>query len=187
MGFGKTFSLSLVAFIGLNFIFSILYLALGPGFDELFNRFDPDSPDYAPLMMIYYLFGSIINAPYMNLNWVITQPLFNDMTDYLILGIGFIVAPLIAAILAGKFAESKLQGFAGWLLTVIISTTVVIVGLFLRSPTFEAELTATYTPYLAIPPPISNEVIMISLIISCVINIVFYGFFALLVAKTEYY
>lgn len=186
MGFGKTFALSLVAFIGLNFIFSILYLALGPGFDELLNRFDPDSPDYAPLMIIYYLFGSIVSAPYINLNWAITQPLFNDMTDFLILGLGFIAAPLIAGILAGKFAESKLQGFAGWLLTSVVSTVAVIIGVFL-SPTFETELTTTYGSYLSIIPPIDFEVLMISIIISCVINVVFYGFFALLVAKTEYY
>ena len=179
MGFGKTFALSLVAFIGLNFIFSILYLALGPGFDELFNRFDPDSPEFAPLMIIYYLFGSIVSAPYINLNWVIVEPLFNENMDFLIMGLGFITAPLIAAILAGKFAESKFQGFAGWLLAAIISTATVVIGVFL-SPAFETELTTTYGW-------VGFEVILISLIISCVINIIFFGFFALLVAKTEYY
>jgi hypothetical protein len=179
MGFGKTFSLSLVAFIGLNFIFSILYLALGPGFDELFNRFDPDSPDYAPLMIIYYLFGSIVSAPYINLNWVIVQPLFNEIMDFLIMGLGFIAAPLIAALLAGKFAESKYQGFAGWLLAAIVSTAAVIIGVFLSSM-FETELTTTYGW-------VGFEVILISLINSCVINIVFYGFFSLILAKTEYY
>jgi hypothetical protein len=179
MGFGKTFLLSLVAYIGLNFIFSILYLALGPGFDELFNRFDPNSPDYAPLMIIYYLFGSIVSAPYINLNWVIVLPLFNDIMDFLIMGLGFIAAPLITALLAGKFAESKFQGFAGWLLAAIISTATIVVGVFL-SPTFELELTTTYGW-------VGFEVILISLIISCVINIIFYGFFALLISKVEYY
>jgi len=174
MGFGKTFALSLVAFIGLNFIFSILYFALGPGFDELFNTFES-----APLMIIYYLFGSIVSAPYINLNWVIVEPLFNENMDFLIMGLGFIAAPLIAAILAGKFAESKFQGFAGWLLAAVISTATVVIGVFL-SPAFETELTLTYGW-------VGFEVILISLIISCVINIIFFGFFALLVAKTEYY
>ena len=187
MGFGKTFSLSLVAFIGLNFVFSILYFALGPGFDTLFDRFDPDSGEYAPLMIIYYLFGSIVSAPYINMNWAITQPLFNEFMDFLVLGLGFIAAPLIAAILAGKFAESKLQGFAGWLLTAIVSTAAVIIGVFL-SPTFETELTTIYGPYLSIIPiPTGYEIILISIIISCLINIIFYGFFTLLIAKTEYY
>jgi len=180
MGFGKTFSLSLVAFIGLNFIVSLLYLALGPGFDELLNRFNPNSPDYAPLMTIYYLFGSIASVPSDILNWVIVDPLFNSNMTHLVLGIGFLVAPLIAAILAGKFAESKLQGSSGWLLTVIISTVAMIIGMFL-SPKFQTYLTNLY------PTWSSFELILIYLVISSVVNIIFYGFFALLVSKTEYY
>ncbi|MFX1375688.1 MAG: hypothetical protein ACFFA0_07740 [Promethearchaeota archaeon] len=179
MGFGKAFLLSLVAFIGLNFIFSILYLAFGPGFDELLDRFDPDLPTYAPLMTIYYLFGSIISVPYINLNWVIVEPLLLENSDYLIMGLGYIIAPLIAAILAGKFAESKLQGFAGWFLTVFVSTGAVITGVFL-SQTFEDELITIYGW-------VDFEVLLISLLISAVINIIFYSFFVLLVSKVEYY
>jgi hypothetical protein len=180
MGFGKTFSLSLVAFIGLNFIFSIIYLALGPGFDELLNRFNPSSPQYAPLMIIYYLFGSIASIPSINLNWAIVLPLFPpNVMDFLITGLGFLVAPLIASILAGKFAESKLQGFAGWLLTVVISATAVIIGAFL-SPTFSTTLTNLYGW-------VGFEMILVFMAISCIVNIIFYGFFALLVSKTEYY
>lgn len=180
MGFGKTFSLSLVAFIALNFIFSIIYLALGPGFDELLNRFNPNSLDYAPLMIIYYLFGAIASVPSTILNWVIISPFIPpNIMDFLILGLGFLIAPLIAAILAGKFAESKFQGFAGWVLTAVISTVAVIIGIFL-SPTFEATLTSTYGWS-------GFELILISLVISCVVNIIFYGFFALLISKTEYY
>jgi len=194
MGFGKTFSLSLVAFIGLNFIFSILYLALGPGFNELLNRFNPNSPDYAPLMIIYYLFGSVGSVPSTNMDWALVQPLLNDNMDFLVTGLGFIVAPLIAAILAGKFAESKFQGFAGWLLTVVVSTVVVGIGVFL-SPTFQDTLKSetylvffyTYFPSLLIPGSGGFEMILIFLLIACVINIIFYGFFALLVSKTEYY
>ncbi|MBY8985877.1 MAG: hypothetical protein KGD65_12460 [Candidatus Lokiarchaeota archaeon] len=180
MGFGKTFSLSLVAFIALNFIFSILYLALGPGFDELLNRFNPSSPQYAPLMIIYYLFGAIASVPSILLNWVIILPIFPpNILDFLIIGLGFLIAPLIAAILAGKFAESKLQGFAGWVLTAVISTIALVICIIL-SPTFEATMTSTYGWS-------GFELILISLAISCVVNIIFYGFFALLVSKTEYY
>ena len=177
MGFGKSFLLSLVAFVGLNFIFTILYYLLGAGFDALINEIQT-----APLMIIYYLFGSIASMPSNILNWVIVNPLFNPpfiMSD-LLMGLGFLVAPLIAAILAGRFAESKLQGFAGWLLTVVISTGAVIIGAIL-SPMFQTTLTTLY------PTWTSFELILIYLVISCVVNIIFYGFFALLVSKTEYY
>ncbi len=174
MGFGKSFLLSLVAFVGLNFVFLLLNAVIMGGFDNLMTTIQN-----APLMIIYYLFGSIGSVPSINMEWAIVQPLFLSDTTLLITGIGYILAPLIAAILAGKFAESKLQGVAGWLLTVIISTVAVIVGVFL-SPTVEGILTALYGW-------VGFEVILIFLVISCVVNIIFYGFFALLVSKTEYY
>ncbi len=177
MGFGKSFLLSLLAFIGLNFVVSILFFAIDPdsgGFDSLMATIEE-----APLMIIYYLFGSVTSVPSYNLDWAIVQPLFNEDNTFLILSLGYLVAPIIAAILAGKFAESKFQGFAGWLLTVIISTVAVVIGVFL-SPTLELEFELVYNW-------VGFELILIYLVISCVVNIVFYSFFALLVAKTEYY
>lgn len=175
MGFGKSFLLSLVAYIGLNFIVSILYFALDAGFDTLM-----DNIQNAPLMIIYYLFGSVTSVPSNNLDWAIVQPLFNEDNTFLILSLGYLVAPIIAAILAGKFAESKFQDFAGWLLTVIVSTVAVVIGVFL-SPTLELEFGKLFYNWTGF------ELILIYLIISCVVNIVFYSFFALLVSKTEYY
>ena len=174
MGFGKSFLLSLVAFVGLNFVFLLLNVLIMGGFDALMATIQ-----YAPLMIIYYLFGSVGSVPSINMDWAIVQPLFFSDTTLLLTGIGYLLTPIIAAILAGKFAESKLQGVAGWLLTVTISTVAVIIGVFL-SPTVEGILTALYgwTGF---------EVILIYLVISCVVNIIFYGFFALLVSKTEYY
>ncbi|MFW9878299.1 MAG: hypothetical protein ACFFG0_34895, partial [Candidatus Thorarchaeota archaeon] len=130
--------------------------------------------------IIYYLFSAITSVPFNNLEWAIVQPLFNGDTTFWILGLGYLVAPLIAAILAGIFAESKFQSFAGWLLTVIISSVTVIIGVFL-SPTVELEFSNLFYNWIGI------ELILIYLVISCVINIVFYSFFALLVSKTEYY
>ena len=128
------------------------------------------------------------------MDWALVQPLFNNNMTVLITGLGFIVAPLIAAVLAGKFAESKLQGFAGWILTVVVSTVAVVIGVFL-SPTFQYTLKSgtffvffnTYFPSLLIPGSGGFETILIFLLIACVINIIFYGFFALLASKTEYY
>jgi len=178
MGIGKSFLLSLLAFIGLNFVVSILFFAIDPdsgGFDSLMATIEE-----APLMIIYYLFGSVTSVPSNNLDWAIVQPLFNEDNTFLILSLGYLVAPIIAAILAGKFAESKFQGFAGWLLTVIVSTVAVVIGVFL-SPTLELEFGKLFYNWTGF------ELILIYLIISCVVNIVFYSFFALLVSKTEYY
>ena len=96
----------------------------------------------------------------------------------MILGLGYLAAPIIAAILAGRFGENKIQSFGGWLLTAVISTASVIIGAWL-SPVFQTKLLDTYG---WVP-----DVTLILAIISCLLNTVFYGFFALLVSKEEYY
>ena len=175
MGFGKAFLLSLVAFVGLNFIFTILdYLFSPDGFDALFSTIEA-----APLMILYYLFGSIMSIPFYNLNWLVIDPLLYNNMDNLLLGLGYLIAPLVAAILAGHFGESKLQCFSGWLLTAIVSSVVVIIGALL-SQTFQDTLNTTYGWT-------SIETIIAFTALSCLINMVFYGFFALMIFKTEYY
>ncbi|MFW9940712.1 MAG: hypothetical protein ACFFFT_06710 [Candidatus Thorarchaeota archaeon] len=186
MGFGKSFLLSLVAFVGLNFIFTILYFLIDvgqsdPGFEALMDKIQDD-----PLMIIYYLFGSITSVPSNNLDWAIFQPLFNEESSYLIFSLGYLATPIIAAILAGKFAESKFQGFAGWMLTVVISTVAVVIGVFLNQAV-ESEFSTLFYTFFIWPSPITVESILIYLVISCIVNIVFYSFFVLLVSKTEYY
>ncbi|MFX0037737.1 MAG: hypothetical protein ACFFCY_00505 [Promethearchaeota archaeon] len=174
MGFGKAFLFCILAFVGLNFIFTIIYYAIGPGFDSLFSTIQN-----APLMILYYLFGSIISTPSNIFNWTIYEPFISSDLNNLILGLGHLAAPLVAAILTGRFGESKIQSFGGWLLTAAISTTSVIIAAWL-SPTTETALINTYGW-------ISGDEILILAIISCVINIFFYGFFALVLSKEEYY
>ncbi|MFX1530370.1 MAG: hypothetical protein ACFFBC_04610 [Promethearchaeota archaeon] len=186
MGFGKSFLLSLVAFIGLNFIFTILYFLIDVGQSDLGFKALMDKIQDDPLMIIYYLFGSITSVPSNNLDWAIFQPLFNEESSYLIFSLGYLATPIIAAIFAGKFAESKFQGFAGWMLTVVISTVAVVIGVSLNE-TLEFEFSNSFYAFFIWPSPITVESILIYLVISCIVNIVFYSFFTLLVSKTEYY
>ncbi|MDX1797567.1 MAG: hypothetical protein R3255_02855 [Candidatus Lokiarchaeia archaeon] len=172
MGFGKAFLISLIAFVGINFIFTIIYYAF-IGFAQLINDIQSD-----PIMILYYLFGSIISTPSTILNWTIAEPFLSQNMDMLILGLGHLVAPLIAAILAGRFGESKSQSFGGWLLAAVISTASVIIAAWLN-PATANKLNTIYVWPL-------NDVLVLA-IISCLVNIVFYGFFALLLSKEEYY
>lgn len=176
MGFGKAFLLSIVAFVGLNFIFTIIYFALGDGFAVLF-----DNIQEAPLIILYYLFGSIVSAPFFIFNVTIVQPFLGTtfVLETFLFWLGYLIAPIIAAILAGRFGESKIQCFGGWALTAIISTVSVIIAALL-SPLTETELLNLY--FL-----LDFDHLLIFAITSCVINIFFYGFFALLVSKIEYY
>ena len=175
MAFGKAFLLSIAAFVGLNFIFTIIYYALGPGFDTLFNGIQS-----APLLILYYLFGSIISTPSNIFNYTIIQPFLGSFVlETFLFWLGYLIAPIIAAILAGRFGESKGQSFGAWALTAGISTVSVIIAALL-SPTTQTTLISLYL--LA-----SFAQLLILAIISLVINMVFYGFFALLLSKIEYY
>ncbi|MHA1985928.1 MAG: hypothetical protein ACW98D_04740 [Promethearchaeota archaeon] len=185
MGLGKSFSLSLVALVGLNFIFTLLYFLIDLGQPDAGLDTLMGSIQNTPLFIVFYLFGSVTSLPSTNLNGVIIQPLIPPSNlFFLVRGLGFLIAPLVASILAGKFAESKLQGFAGWLLTTIVSTaaiiTIVFVEILLNFTSFQAALLALYGWA-------DFSTILISLLIACIINIIFFGFFALLTSKTEYY
>jgi hypothetical protein len=173
MGFGKAFLFSILAFIGLNFIFTIIYYAIGPGFDMLFIMIQ----NY-PLLIIYFLFGPIISTPSIIFNWTITEPFLFSIMNNLIFGLGYLAALIIAAILAGRFGGSKGSSFGGWCLTASISTASIIVGAWL-DPFFQNILFLTYGW--------TSDVILVLAIINCLINIVFYGFFALLLSRIEYY
>jgi len=180
MAFGKAFLLSLVAFVGLNFIFSIISLALGLGIGVLLDIFNPGSPNYAPLMLLFYLFGSIVSTPTLIFNYIIFQPFLGTFVlEIFLFWLGYLIAPIIAAILAGRFGESKSQCFGAWALTAAISTVTVIIAALLSNITQTALLNLYFLA--------SFEQLLIFAIISCVINILFYGFFALLLSKIEYY
>ena len=173
MGFGKAFLFSLIAFVGINFIFTIISYAF-IGFNQLIFIIQ----NY-PLMILYYLFGSVISTPSAIFNWTIAEPFLSSNMNMLILGLGHLTAPLIAALLAGRFGESKSQSFGGWLLTAVISTASVIIAAWLSPYTTNTLITTYVWP--------SADDILVLAIISCLVNIVFYGFFALLLSKEEYY
>ena len=165
MGFGKAFALSLVAFIGLNFGLLIIIQAIGGIIADFFTSLADMS------VLGSALFGPIATYP---------GAVATDINDMLLVGpfdladflgyIFFIVAPLLAAILAGRLGESRTHCFGAWFLVAMVSmggylTLVLITGV--------PESQLVYT--------------IISIIISGVLNGFFYGCFSLLVAKSEFY
>jgi hypothetical protein len=46
----------------------------------------------------------------------------------LIVLIGYIVSPVVAAILSGKFGDNKAQSFLGWFTTTMICSIILIIG-----------------------------------------------------------
>jgi len=172
MVFAKAFLLSLAAYVGINFLFLIISSLISDTLDILFSVLET-----APLMILYYLFGPITTLPSRSLILIVNFDPF--VLSILIRGIGFLIAPLIAAILSGSFGESKAEAFGGWLLTAAISAGMIILAFFL-SGTVEGILSLLYSTS-------SQMTILIYVLISFFINFIGFGFFALLVCKTEYY
>jgi hypothetical protein len=85
----------------------------------------------------------------------------------LIQSIGSIVAPFVAALVAGRTGDGKGGSFGGWMITAMISSAALSVYAF-----------------LAFADPIT---LIIGLILSGVVNGIFYGCFALLFSKSEMY
>ncbi len=172
MAFAKAFLLSLVVYVGINFLFLIIYSLINNTLDTLFTILQT-----APLMILYYLFGPITILPSDSIALIVNFDPF--VLSILISGIGFLIAPLLAAILSGRFGESKAEAFGGWLLTAAISAVMIIIAMFF-SGTVEGILSLLYMTS-------SQTTILIYVLISFFINFVGFGFFALLVCNTEYY
>ncbi len=172
MVFAKAFLLSLAVYVGINFLFLIISSLISNTLDTLFSVLQT-----APLMILYYLFGPITILPSRSLAVIVNFDPF--VLSILIRGIGHLIAPLIAAILSGIFGESKGEAFGGWLLTAAISAGMIILAIFL-SPMVQGILSLIYSTS-------SQMTILIYILISFFINFIGFGFFALLVCKTEYY
>jgi hypothetical protein len=129
MSFGKAFGFSLLAFIGLNVIFFLI----GEGIDgTLASYFAYVGSN--PMGIIYFFEGPIVTGwagPQFPLTmytifsgWVGGAPV---AAGEVIMFIGYIVAPLLAAFLSGRFGENKLEAFMGWFATVMICALIVMI------------------------------------------------------------
>jgi len=164
MGFGKAFGFSLLAYIGLNFLFVIIANTTSGTLNGLFNAITAN-----PLLLLFMLFGAITEPPstvaegiYLEINSGTLDP------ASLILLIGALISALIASIIAGKFGENKGGSFGGWFATSIVSAIAIIILIALDN---------ALLPFLEIYEVLIAGVI-IGLLFSC---------FALLFTKTEYY
>lgn len=162
MGFGKAFGFSLLAYIGLNFLFIIIALTISQELNDFFMGL---SVNFLDLFRV--LFGPVVENPVFVYSYIVLNIESGSISAGLIvLYIGFIIAPLISAIIAGKVGGNKGASFGGWFLTIIVMVLVIII--------FIATGFLTGMRY-------------IDVFIAGVINGIFYGTFVLLFTTTEFY
>ena len=163
IGLGKALGFSLLAFIGLNFLFSIIAFTISGDLNLLFSAISSD-----PLIIISIFFGPISMMPGTVITALYTS-IALGMTDVaaLIQIIGYLVSPFVAALVAGRTGGGKGGSFGGWVLAALIGAAALAVLAFI-------ELASPILP-------------IIGIMLSGAVNGIFYGCFALLFTKTEMY
>jgi hypothetical protein len=170
MAFGKTFILSLLAFIGLNFGFAVIVSALAGTIGTFFTSLADMSVLADALCGPISLYpGTVIG------NYGVTPSLVGSFFEtpidlsILLTYIFYIVAPLLAAIIAGRLGESRGECFGAWFLTAMIVMAVALV-LELIANSFSIGIS-----------------VLLGIILGGVVTAFFYGCFALLLVKSEFY
>lgn len=170
MSFSKAFFLGLVVYIGLNIAFSIVVSAILGQLSNFFNLITSE-----PLILLMYLFGPILNLPGTLFISAITS-LLGSLEIVLILRVvGAILPPILGSIASGRFGESITNSFGGWFLSSMVSAGVLVILFFIQISLF-ALYGLTITPTY-----------FIDILISGIVNGVFYGCFSCLASKSEIY
>jgi len=169
LGLGKALGFSLLAYIGLNFLFIIISETISGNLNLLFSSITSN-----PLIILLIFFGPIVDVPSSEIFALYGKIAFGTFDFSLIQTIGFIVTPFVASIVAGRTGGSKGASFGGWMITCLISSTALGVLGFIN-------------PAILGIPPAGEVIFLITVSISAAINGVFYGCFALLFTKTEMY
>ena len=179
MGFGKAFGIGLVVFIALNFVFMILAQVLGGDIGTFFSGLSNMStlaialfgsatiiPSFVWLGLVGTLLDSGLGSLYITLIGL-GFGLSSDIAVYILLA-GFIVAPLVAAILTGKMAGSKGAAFGAWVLIAILCSLLVMVLGIVGGASIDINSIIVY-------------------VFSGLIVGIFYSGFAVLVSSEEFY
>ena len=172
MGLGKALGFSLLAYIGLNFLFIIISETISGDLNPLFIDITSD-----PLIILLIFFGPITIIPGTVIYMLYAQIALGMFDATLIQTIGLIVTPFLASLIAGRTGGSKGASFGGWMITCLIGSSALGVLAFINPSTL------LYYGIMVSDP----VMLLITLSISAAINGVFYGCFALLFTKTEMY
>lgn len=134
----KAFLFSLLALIVSNILLVIIVYASFGAFDDVISMFTGE----ATTSLIYNLFCSMGHAIWLSVN-KIAYHIVNDNLFFIFLSLIVLVAPLIAAIVAGRVGEKRIHSFFGVFLTSIVSMIVSMIMIFYIDP-YDILITSEY-------------------------------------------
>jgi hypothetical protein len=95
--------------------------------------------------------------------------------SYFIINFGFIITPLIAAIIVGRLSESRIQAFVGFFVAILICMLISIILVFYNS-VYQLRFAVTFDQTEAI----------LTVIFGSLVNGLIYGLLAYLTAKNSF-
>jgi len=144
MGFGKAFGLGFLIYVALNFVFALIVALL---LDQIAAYFTGITT--YPLVFISSLFAPILILPgdawlTLGILAVLAAPAAG-MLQALIIMIGLIVPPILAAIIAGRTGGGKGAAFGAWFLIAIICATVpLVLGIIVGTLLIDVTIILTF-------------------------------------------
>ena len=180
MGLGKALGFSLLAYLGLNFLFVIISESITGNLNALFSAITSN-----PLIITLIFFGPITMVPSNAIFSLYSQISLGIIDASLIQTIGFIVTPFVASLVAGRTGGSKGGSLGGWMIACLIGSSALGVLAFIN-PGILLSVSNMVLLYYDIV--VSNPVFLLIIIsLSALINGIFYGAFALIFSKQEMY
>lgn len=183
MGIGKSFGISFLIYIVLNFLMNMLMVvsaAVVPVMDW-FMTVTTDTFGFLSTLFVIGSLGPSGTAILGGLGTGITM--LTTPGENIFLGIMLICAPifpgLIAAIVAGKMAENSKQAFGGWMLTAVIASGVLIAFSFIDPNFVTTSGVFTYVILLAGGTPSPLELVIYTLLLGLLSGLFWSGLAAI--------
>ena len=174
-----TFLVCFILFIIVNFIFALIAYGADGVLNLYFSRAD---------YVLSGLFGGFVSPPVINVMTAGTiasaYPPFTPSVA--ILTINYLVAPLFVAIIAGRLGRSRKVALASLFLTAI-SSAIIVMLISLGDGVFLSPLTLFiyYVTGEGYDPVLTETVSNIFPVLGGIFSAIFFGFFTLLVHKSE--
>jgi len=107
--------------------------------------------------LLYLLFSSTAHAIWFLFD-IFIYAIGNNQWGFFLLNLGFIIAPLIAAVLTGRLSEKKIHVFAGIFLVVIINMLVCII-ILCQGFTYQVMLAGEFSETAALKKVILGSLV----------------------------
>ncbi|MGB5910255.1 MAG: hypothetical protein WBH31_03565 [Promethearchaeia archaeon] len=179
MNFIKTLLVTLAIYLGLNAVFALLAVYVGP------------LPDDDPLLIITLIFAPVYIWPYVTPDFAWITGLTNmfkyealglELTTVIFSFLGMILPSLLAVIIGGLLSDTSNGAFVSWFLTAQISG---IVYMIIMVAAHESSLYLNFFLWDTLIFLFGPNDLYFALIISGIINGFFYGCISYLVTRKK--